>query len=577
MNNVTESGRGERHFLEIDPHLCRKTHYTVFLSNMQGDTVQTNFGKIRGRRENGVWAFKGIPYAAPLTNESRFIPPRMPYSWSGVFDAFEFGPIAPQPDPVPAMSILGDPTEWDENCLTLNIWTPAADGAKRPVMVWIHGGGFSTGSSAQLLYRGDRLARNGDVVVVTINYRLGSFGFLAHPRFKSTWATGDGFGVDGVSGSRGTGGADGVVDKDKEYCGNWGIMDQIAALQFIQETISVFGGDPSNVTIFGESAGGMSVVALLAAKEASGLFHKAIIESGPPSSISMELATKRALRIAELVGVDTADMSPSSWVRVSPEEIIKADQQLSLEVLDDSAMPLAFMPTVDGGLYNASLAELASSGQTANVPLLIGTNRDETAFFSAGEILSGGLEEERLLRRIARILSDSSAAKIIDEYRHAREGRGEGTSPVELWTAISTDYVFRLPSIETATAHVRAGSPAYVYLFDWETPFMGSSLGSCHALEVPFVFGTIDEPAVQPFSGSGQEALELSNAMQQAWVSFARSSNPSCDLLGEWPVYGAERPTMILGRNRRVVEDPRGEERKAWDGVGVLGHTGHHA
>ncbi len=531
-----------------------------------------------------VWAFKGIPYAAPLTNELRFSPPKRPVAWSGVLDAFEFGPIAPQPDPVPAMSILGDPTEWDEkSCLTLNIWTPAADDAKRPVMVWIHGGGFSTGSSAQLIYRGDRLARNGDVVVVTINYRLGSLGFLSHPQFGSTWdidgAGGDGAGVGGA----GVGGAGDTeliatgAGTSKEYYGNWGIMDQIAALQFIKEIISNFGGDPSNVTIFGESAGGMSVAALLCAKEAEGLFQKAIIESGPPSSISIDLAIKRALRIAELVGVDVADISRSNWVKVLPEEIIKADQQLALEVLDDSAMPLAFMPTVDGGLYDASLAGLISSGQTARVPLLIGTNRDETAFFSAGEILSGGLEEDRLLRRITKILSDNSAGEIIDQYRHAREGRGEGASPVELWTAISTDYVFRLPSIETAVAHMRAGSPAYAYLFDWETPFMGSSLGSCHALEVPFVFGTIDEPAVQLFSGFGAEAVELSSAIQQAWVSFARSGNPSCDRLGEWPIYGVDRPTMVLGRNRRVVNDPRGEERQAWESVGVLGLTGHHA
>lgn len=532
---------------------------------MQGNIVQTRFGKVRGRVENGVWAFKGIPYAAPLDVESRFSPPERPVVWPEVFDAFEFGPIAPQPDPIPAMSILGDPTEWDENnCLTLNIWTPAADGAKRPVMVWIHGGGFSTGSSSQVLYRGDRLASNGDVVVVTVNYRLGSFGFLAHPRFGTTWdAGGDGSG--GVAGDNGS----------TQCYGNWGLMDQIAALRFIQEIISDFGGDPSNITIFGESAGGMSVAALLVAKEAEGLFQKAIIESGPPSSISMELATRRALRIAELVGVDVNDMSRSTWARVSPEEIIKADQQLGLEVLDDSAMPLAFMPTADGGLYDTSLADLISSGETAKVPLLIGTNRDETAFFSAGEILSGGLDEDRLLRRIARILSDDSASEVVDKYGHVRDGRGEGTSPVELWTAISTDYVFRLPSIGMAAAHMRAGSPAYVYLFDWETPFMGSSLGSCHALEVPFVFGTIDEPAVQPFSGFGTEAVELSSAMQQAWVAFARSGTPSCDRLGEWPTYGADRSTMILGRNRRVVEDPRGEERTAWESVGVLDLTGH--
>jgi para-nitrobenzyl esterase len=517
--------------------------------------VRTPWGAVRGRQEGEVLAFKGIPFAVAPSGESRFLPPMTLDPWGGVLDAVNFGPIAPQPAPIPAMSIAGDPVDWNEDCLFLNIWTPSLDGAKRPVMVWIHGGGFSTGSSGQVLYRGGRLAMRGDVVVVTINYRLGSFGFLAHPELRATWPAGH---------------------AGKYYCGNWGLMDQIAALHFVRDAVAGFGGDPSNVTIFGESAGGMSVAALLVCEEARGLFHKAIIESGPPSSISLDLAANRAARIGEIVGVDTPSGFRERLGGIRADEIIKADQQLGFEVTGEGAMPLAFLPVVDGGLFGTSLADLITSGETARVPLLIGTNRDETALFSAGEILGGGLEEEKVVHRISKILEEDTAGRVVERYGKIRATRGEGVSPVDIWTAVSTDYVFRLPSIEVASAHMLNGLPAYVYLFDWETSFMGTSLGSCHALEIPFVFGSIEEPVVQPFAGSGPEADDLSMAMQRAWVAFAHSGDPSCEEVGEWPAYGADRPTMILGRERRVDYDPRGEELQVWEDVGLRPSAGYH-
>ncbi|MHB8263410.1 MAG: carboxylesterase/lipase family protein [Acidimicrobiales bacterium] len=517
--------------------------------------VETPWGAVKGYWKEGVAAFKGIPFAATPVGESRFSPPMTLDPWPGVLDAADFGHIAPQPDPIPAMSIAGDPVDWNEDCLSLNIWTPGVDGAKRPVMVWIHGGGFATGSSGQVLYRGERLAGSGDVVVVTINYRLGSLGFLAHPTLRSTWP----------------------ADRaGRHYYGNWGLMDQIAALRFVKDVVAGFGGDPSNVTIFGESAGGMSVAALLVCEEARGLFHKAIIESGPPSSISLDLAANRAMRIGKMLGVDTPRAFRERLGDIQADEIIKADQQLGLEVIGEGAMPLAFLPVVDGGLLRAPLADLIASGETARVPLLIGTNRDETALFSAGEILGGGLEEGIVLHRMSKILGDDAAGAVVGKYREIRAARGEGISPVEIWIAASTDYVFRLPSIEVASAHMLNGSPAYVYLFDWETSFMGASLGSCHALEVPFVFGSVAEQSVQPFTGSGPEAEELSAAMQQAWVAFALSGDPSCEEVGEWPAYGADSPTMILGRERRVDYDPRGRERQVWEGAGLHPFAGHH-
>ncbi len=513
--------------------------------------VATRSGDLRARNVGGTWVLCGIPYARPPVGDMRFRPPEPEVPWKGVREAQFLGPIAPQPDPLPGMSIQGDPTSWDEDCLTLNVWTPGLDDRRRPVMVWIHGGGFTTGSGAQVIYRGERLARRSDVVVVTINYRLGSLGFLTHDQLA-------------------------VGDPGSAARGNWGLLDQVAALQWVRDSIGALGGDPGNVTIFGESAGGMSVAALMCADLAAGLYHKAIIESGPPVSMAFAEAAARAERIAGYCGVDPP-MSREGLLVPSAGDFVKADQRLGSEVMRDGAMPLPHLPTVDGHLFGEPLPDLVTAGLEAKVPLLIGTNRDETSFFMAEQLMGDVLQPERLMKRLARYGGERAAEILLSAYEKARGGRGQSTTSAAIWTAITTDFVFRLPSLEMARCHQRH-APVFVYRFDRLSPAFGGVLGSCHALEVPFVFGTVEEEAVQPFTGGGEEVEELSRRMQDSWATFARTGDPSCEGTGTWPTYSDDRPTMIFGPDVRAVDDPGREERLAWDEAGVTIPPGlHHA
>jgi para-nitrobenzyl esterase len=421
-------------------------------------------------------------------------------------------------------------------------------------MVWLHGGGFTTGSSSSALYDGRRLSLAGDVVVVSINYRLGALGYMAHPV---------------LAGSEGG------------PCANWGLLDQMAALAWVRDAIGGFGGDPANVTVFGESAGGMSVMALLAAPAAEGLFRRAVVQSGPPVSASGPLAARRAERLVELVGIG------APWTRAELEALganalVEAGQRLAGELAGQLTMPLAFVPVIDPASLPTPPGEAIESTGASEVDLLIGTTRDEATFFSILDPGLSSMDDQTLVRRVS-LIAPGASEELVTAYRDARGGRSEDVSPPALWNAILTDFIFRMPSLQVASAH--AASPhaasagrSYAYLFTWETPLLGGVLGSCHALDVPFVFGTLRERSVAPFSGGGPEAEALSDAMQQAWVAFARSGDPSCDRLGEWPPYDAEqRQTMVLGARQELAEDPRGPERGAWDRLGVHPGTGHHA
>ncbi len=514
--------------------------------------IATASGRVRGVEENGVWSFKGIPYAGNPSGPLRWRPPEPAQSWPGVREADHFGPISPQPPPVQGMSIPGDPTFSDEDCLSLNVWTPSTAGATRPVLVWIHGGSFMSGSGASVLYRGDRLSRLGDVVVVTINYRLGALGFVAH----SQLAAESGF-------------------------GNWGMLDQLAALRWVQENIAEFGGDPGNVTVFGESAGAISICGLLASRAAKGLFHRAVVQSGPPACGSGPWGIRRAERFASLVSEgggsgtvgDGGMGAPGEgfdrrWLeQVPPKRLVEAAQRLEP---DGAELPLPFLPVVDGGVLEGSPVDIVRKGDGHAVPLLVGTNRDECTFFALADRRGASLDEKRLRHRVTSVAGAELADGMIETYRTAREDRGEETSPIALWTAITTDLVFRIPSLVFAEAHMQSGAPVYSYLFTWSSPFLGGILGSAHALEVPFVFGTVAERSVQPYSGGGPAAESLSNSMMRSWLSFASSGDPSCDELGVWPAYDAERrPTMVLGVRSGVETDPRSPEREEWSLSGV--------
>ena len=415
-------------------------------------------------------------------------------------------------------------------------------------MVWVHPGGFTSGSGSSLLYRGDRLAARGDVVVVTLNYRLGALGFLAHPALSDDPHTG---------------------------CGNWGLYDQLEALRWVASNIGGFGGDPANVTVFGESAGAMGISALLGLPASAGLFRRAVIQSGPPATSSVAWATKRAERLATLAGLHGFDRGDLE--KVSVEALVQATQELVLEIPDDGGLPLSFMPVVDGGLLDVPPLEVITAGGGAAVPLMIGTTRDEAAPFTLGDLTKTNLDQTVVARRLARYVGADVATAIVEAYRSARSTRGEQTSGRDLWTAVATDYVFRLPSLAFASAQKAHQPSTFVYLFAWESPFMDGIFGSSHGLEIPFVFGTVHEPAIQGFTGYGQHVTAISEQMQEAWLAFARTGDPSCDAVGEWPTYDLPtRPTMVFGREGGVQDDPRREERGAWGLAGVSPAGGHH-
>ena len=487
---------------------------------MSTPTIETKYGPLQGVHEDGLTVFKGIPYAAPPAGARRFRPPQPPEPWSSTRVCDTFGPLAYQPPPL--RSYQGDHVEQGDDCLSLNVWTPACDDKRRPVMVWIHGGAFVTGSGSMVLYRGNSLAERGDVVVVTINYRLGALGFLAHPDLR-----------DGETGA----------------AGNWGLLDQIAALEWVADHIERFGGDPSNVTIFGESAGSMSVSTLLGTPRAKGLFAKAVAQSGGPAGVPLDEAAEITERLLQECNVDDFDA-----LRELPvEELLAAQGRIT-------AGRLPWMPCVDGATVPEAPIKAIAGGLNADVPLLVGTNRDEMKYFSMGRRDVTGADEAKLLRLVSRTLGEKDAPHAIEAYRRARAERGESTEPFELWSAIESDRVFRVNALRMADAHSAAGAPVYDYLFTWESPAVGGTLGSCHALEIPFVFGTLVKPGVDLFTGGGPEAVALIERMQAAWLAFARTGDPG------WPTYQPGRKVQVYGATDSLEEAPYEAERAWWEG-----------
>jgi para-nitrobenzyl esterase len=506
--------------------------------------VDTRHGKIRGIEEEGVWRFLGVRYGVPPAGELRLRPTVAPGRHDGVVDAVEFGPNAPQPQPTIASGVPGDPSVCDEDCLFLNVWTPGLDTGRRPVMVFVHGGAFVSGTGASLLYRGQHLARRGDVVVVTINYRLGILGFAGHPDLGE---------------ARGA------------ACANWGLYDQIEALRWVKRNISGFGGDPDNVTVFGESAGAISICSLLGAPAARGLFRRAIVESGPAVAIPLEAAGSIAGLMMSELGRPGA--SPAELRSVPLDELLEAQSNVGARF--DGGAGLAMQPVVDGMLLPRHPADAVAAGDSAATDLLIGTNRDEFKFFAMAVPQLAFLDEDALALRVGRGLRSAGldgrvpAEDVISAYRAARSARGASTSPFELFSAMASDWLFRVPQMRLAEAHGRRGGRVFSYLFEWESPFAGGVLGACHALELPFVFGTLVDPAIGPYCGNGTDARALSASVQDAWIAFAREGHPApggAGELGHWPAYEAERrSTMIIGPTCGAIEAPLEAERSFWD------------
>jgi len=481
-------------------------------------------GKIEGVEHEGILVFRGVPFAAPPVGPRRFLPPVREEAWDGVRDATRFAPDIAQAD-LPVARILGsDGSDSNEDGLYLNVWTPACDDARRPVMVWIHGGAYVFGSGAVSWYDGTHFAQHGDVVVVTINYRLGPFGFLH---------LADQFGP-ALAGS-----------------GNAGILDQVAALEWVRESITAFGGDPDNVTIFGESAGANSVGTLLALPAARGLFHQAIAQSGAGAWVSTrERAALIATRTIDALPIRPGDIEALQALPVG--EILAAKPDLSDEAQGGIA-GLAWQPVIDGDVLPGPPIDVVASGSAAGVHLLTGTNQHEITLFQVLDPTLAELDDAAIVDRLAALVTDP--AGLLRTYRALTPD----ATPKQLWSALATDGVFRMPAVHLAEAQGRHGR-TWMYRFTWETPVFGGALRSTHALEIPFVFDTLTQPGADKLTGTGPERATIADTMHRAWIEFARTGDPG------WPAYEKpRRATMRFDREAGVFDDPDGAQRQAWD------------
>ena len=497
--------------------------------------VETGLGKLEGFENDGVRVFRGVPYAKPPVGARRFAAPEPVEPWTGVRDAKRYGPAAHQP-PLMLAALPGfDIGEQSEDCLYLNVYAPtgASPSNPKPVLVWIHGGAFVIGAGSQSIYDGQKLARRGGVVVVTINYRLGVFGFLHL----------------------------GQPDRATE---NAGLLDQVAALAWVRDHIEAFGGDPGDVTIFGESAGGMSVGTLLGCPAARGLFHKAIPQSG--SCQAVHDAESAGAVTASIVGALGLESPNVHQLREVPADKLMAVQQATTMqlMLASGKQLLPFQPVVDGDVLPRHPFDAIRDGLSRDVRVLVGTTRDEFKLFGFMDPEVRQLDDVKIAKRITQRLPHADGAAIVAGYRASRPE----SDWASIWLAIETDRVFRIPAIRTAEAQLAHQPDVFSYLYTWESPGFGGILGACHAIEIAFVFGCLDLPGGENFVGKGPDAERLADRTMDAWLAFAKSGDPSHAGIGAWPRYdAARRATMELGPQCGVLDDPFGAERALWDGV----------
>ncbi|MFI5386071.1 MAG: carboxylesterase/lipase family protein [Fimbriimonadales bacterium] len=488
--------------------------------------VTTQQGKVLGIIIDGVNTFRGIPYAAPPFGVNRLRPPQPAEAWTGVREALAYGAIPPQsPYPPPFDLLIPEAGDIGEDCLNLNVWSPDLEATGLPVMVYIPGGMYEAGSGGT--YDGSRFARDG-VVCVTINYRVGAEGFLY----------------------LGEGNA------------NRGLLDQVAALEWVQENIAAFGGDPGNVTIFGESAGAMSVGTLLSMPRAEGLFRRAILQSGGAHQVMSAASALQVRRcLADQLGVDAtreaiAEVPVARLLEV--QAMFRADlishpdpEQLGTEV---GISGLPWQPTIDGDVVPGRPIDRIAAGASAGIDVMSGSNLEESNFFLVPSGTIDQIPAEALAGAIAAYGLPVETA--LTTYRAERPGASAG----ELLSGVQGDWLFRIPALRLAEAHAASPAATYLYEFAWRSPSFSGRLGACHGLDVPFVFDLLPD-RTDPLLGS-DPPQRLADAMHSAWVKFATSGDPG------WPAYDvSRRATMRFDAEPEIVYDPQSAQRSLWEGV----------
>ncbi|MCC7075593.1 MAG: carboxylesterase/lipase family protein [Acidimicrobiia bacterium] len=497
-------------------------------------TVETSYGKVSGFDDDGILTFLGIPYAAPPVGDLRFKPPRPPRPWTGTREATAWGLTPPQP----ALPITTGLPPQGEDCLHVSVWTPATQGADRPVMVWIHGGAFMVMAASDPGWNGRNLAAATGAVIVSVEYRTGALGFMH---------LADAFGP----------------EFDGSGCA--GILDQIAALDWVRTNAEVFGGDPTHVTVFGESAGAMSVGTLLAMPSARGLFHRAILQSGAAHTVvDREAAAAGTELFLDVAGVD----GPTELSSLPPETIIDLQNRTTLDIIRNRrgaqrALGIAWCPVVDGQVLPERPVDAVAAGAAGEIPIVVGTTKDEFRLFSTLMSAPVPRDIEKFESRVRYVFDGDGDAEAIAHGYVDDAGGDVHAGAVDFLT----DLVFRIPAERLAAAQAPHRDDTRMYRFDYPSPLLDGRLGACHAIELPFLFDPSQDSVMALLAGP-ERPIELTRAVQGVWSDFAHGGTGSVGPLEDWETWTPTgRATAVFDTACRVVTSPDADRIARWDGL----------